>query len=102
MDKISGMALGLLVGVGAGVAAGVLFAPRKGEETRQLIKQRAMESRAKMRQRMDQQKQMVKERASQAASASRELFAKGEEMATKAEQKTRGTPAGPQTQLPAA
>jgi gas vesicle protein len=39
-DRVSGLAIGLILGV----AAGLLFAPRSGEETRATIKQKAQES----------------------------------------------------------
>jgi len=37
----SGFAVGLLVGAVLGLAVGFLFAPRPGEETRQLLKEKA-------------------------------------------------------------
>jgi len=37
----SGFAIGLLVGAVLGLAVGFLFAPRPGEETRQLLKEKA-------------------------------------------------------------
>jgi len=37
----SGFAIGLIVGAALGLAIGFLFAPRPGEETRQLLKEKA-------------------------------------------------------------
>jgi gas vesicle protein len=37
----SGFAIGLIVGAVLGLAIGFLFAPRPGEETRQLLKEKA-------------------------------------------------------------
>ncbi len=45
-DRVSGLALGLLVGV----AAGLLFAPRSGQETRDTIKKKARDSADQLRQ----------------------------------------------------
>jgi gas vesicle protein len=40
-DGSSGFGIGLMVGVVLGLAVGFLFAPRPGEETRQLLKEKA-------------------------------------------------------------
>ncbi len=40
-DRGSGFAIGLLVGAVLGLAIGFLFAPRSGEETRRLLKEKA-------------------------------------------------------------
>jgi gas vesicle protein len=37
----SGFGIGLIVGAAIGLAIGFLFAPRSGEETRQLLKEKA-------------------------------------------------------------
>jgi gas vesicle protein len=40
-DRGSGFAIGLIVGAALGLAIGFLFAPRPGEETRQLLREKA-------------------------------------------------------------
>jgi gas vesicle protein len=40
-DRGSGFAIGLLVGAALGLAIGFLFAPRSGEETRRILKEKA-------------------------------------------------------------
>jgi gas vesicle protein len=40
-DGGSGFGIGLIVGAVLGLAIGLLFAPRPGEETRQLLKEKA-------------------------------------------------------------
>lgn len=47
-DRMSGLAIGLIVGV----AAGLLFAPRSGEETRATIRQKAQDSMDQLRETM--------------------------------------------------
>jgi gas vesicle protein len=39
-DRGSGFAIGLIVGAALGLAIGFLFAPRPGEETRQILKEK--------------------------------------------------------------
>jgi gas vesicle protein len=46
-DRSSGFAIGLIVGAALGLAIGFLFAPRSGEETRQLLKDKAGVAREK-------------------------------------------------------
>lgn len=40
-DRGSGFAIGLIVGAALGLAIGFLFAPRSGEETRRILKEKA-------------------------------------------------------------
>jgi gas vesicle protein len=67
----SGSAAGLafIVGAGAGIAAGMLLAPRKGEETRQQIKDRVQKARSKAQEVATEQKDMVEQRVDQAKDA---------------------------------
>jgi gas vesicle protein len=56
------------LGLGIGVAAGILFAPKSGEETRQLIRSKADESRDYLRKRSEE----VKEAATDLVDRSRD------------------------------
>ena len=40
---VAGMVVGVMTGVTAGAALGILFAPKPGNETRQLVRERANE-----------------------------------------------------------
>jgi gas vesicle protein len=42
-DSVAGLGIGLLVGAVAGLAVGILFAPKPGSETRQMIRERAVD-----------------------------------------------------------
>ena len=42
-DQASGIAIGLVVGAVIGLAIGFLYAPKPGKETRQLVKDKALE-----------------------------------------------------------
>lgn len=53
MHKSSGSAMGFLLGLGVGAAAGILLAPRKGEETRRQLQEKAMHARDKMKHQKD-------------------------------------------------
>jgi len=44
----TGFAIGFIVGAAAGLAIGFLYAPRPGEETMELLKERAEEAREKV------------------------------------------------------
>ena len=57
-----------LLGLGMGVAVGVLFAPKSGEETREMLRSRANEGRDYLRRRSDE----VRESASDMISRGRE------------------------------
>jgi gas vesicle protein len=43
-DGAAGFGLGILMGVALGAAIGILYAPRTGRETRELIRERAQEA----------------------------------------------------------
>lgn len=67
LPSANGAAMGLLVGIGIGAAAGLLLAPRKGEETRALIRQRAMEARDRLRHQVSDTVGKAQETADKAA-----------------------------------
>ncbi len=59
-----------LLGLGMGVAIGVLFAPKSGEETRELLKSKAGEGRDYIRRKGEE----VRDSASDALSRGRDAF----------------------------
>lgn len=64
MEEKSGIGY-FLLGLGIGVAAGILWAPKSGEETRQLIADRAGEGADYLKARTEEGKQYVAQRASE-------------------------------------
>ena len=73
MQKSGGMGAGLLLALIIGVVAGLLLAPRKGEETRQLLRKKAMEARDKMKQRMTSPVKSAQQAADKAAERARDI-----------------------------
>ncbi len=54
---IAGMFVGVLTGAATGAALGVLFAPRPGSETRQVVRERANEYIGAARERVENMRQ---------------------------------------------
>lgn len=46
-NGVGGFGIGILVGAAIGLAVGILFAPRKGSETREMIGEKAMQAKDK-------------------------------------------------------
>lgn len=64
MEEKSGFGY-FLLGLGIGVAAGILWAPKTGEETRQLLADKAGESADYLKARTEEGKQYVAQRAAE-------------------------------------
>jgi gas vesicle protein len=62
MEEKSGLGY-FLLGLGIGVAAGVLWAPRAGEETRQILADKAGESADYLKSRTEEGREYVRQRA---------------------------------------
>ncbi|ATA88675.1 YtxH domain-containing protein [Capnocytophaga stomatis] len=60
MAKTGNVLLALVTGVAIGAGAGILFAPNKGEETRQKIKDSVDKKTSKMKKKMDKLAREVK------------------------------------------
>lgn len=91
----------LLVGIGAGVAAGLLLAPRSGNDTRAMLRDRAQKARTKMYETTEQEKEMVQDmkdkavrtvasKAEDAAEAGRSAAATVEQRARRASDRLKG------------
>jgi gas vesicle protein len=66
-----------LLGLGIGVAAGILFAPRPGEETRQILADKAGEGAEYLRNRAQDSSEYVKQRSDDLKQSATDLFEKG-------------------------
>ena len=58
-NKAPTMGMGFLLGIGIGAAAGILLAPRRGEETRRQIQQKAVQARDKVKGHWSKQKDEI-------------------------------------------
>ena len=66
-----------LLGLGIGVAAGVLWAPRAGDETRQIIADRANEGADYLKDRAQEGTEYVKQRKDDVRHSASDLYEKG-------------------------
>ena len=76
MEERSGFGY-FLLGLGIGVAAGILWAPRAGEETRQLIADKAGEGADYLRARAQEGSDYVRQRAEDLKGSASDLYEKG-------------------------
>lgn len=60
--KTPTMTMGFLLGLSVGAAAGMLLAPRKGEETRLQLQQKATQARDKIKHQLTRQRNKAKQR----------------------------------------
>ena len=66
-----------LLGLGIGVAAGILWAPRAGEETRQIIADKAGEGADYLKARTDEGKEYVRQRTEDVKESASDLYERG-------------------------
>ena len=76
MEEKSGFGY-FLLGLGIGVAAGVLWAPRTGEETRQLIADKAGEGADYLKNRAQESTEYVRQRTDDLKQSAAEIYEKG-------------------------
>jgi gas vesicle protein len=76
MEERSGFGY-FLLGLGIGVAAGILWAPRSGEETRQLLSDRAGDSADYLRNRAQDGTEYVKNQTENIKQTASDLYDKG-------------------------
>jgi gas vesicle protein len=66
-----------LLGLGIGVAAGLLWAPRSGEETRQILADKAGEGADYLRNRAQESQEYVRQRTDDLKHSANDLYEKG-------------------------
>jgi gas vesicle protein len=76
MEERSGFGY-FLLGLGLGVAAGVLWAPRTGEETRQLLAEKAGEGADYLKNRTGEGKEYIRQRTDDLKESASDLYEKG-------------------------
>jgi gas vesicle protein len=72
-----------LLGLGIGVAAGILWAPRTGDETRQLIADKAGEGADYLKSRASESSEYVRQRADDLKQSAADLYDKGRTTVTR-------------------
>ena len=75
MEERSGFAY-FLLGLGVGVAAGILWAPRSGDETRQLLMDKAGEGTDYLKARTDEGREYLKQRSEDIKDSASDLLDK--------------------------
>ena len=76
MEEKSGFGY-FLLGLGIGVAAGILWAPRSGEETRQIIADRAGEGADYLRTRAQDGQEYVRQRTDDLKQSASDMYERG-------------------------
>jgi gas vesicle protein len=82
MEEKSGFGY-FLLGLGIGVAAGILWAPRAGEETRQIIADKAGEGADYLKARAQEGTEYVRQRTEDVKQSASDLYEKGRTTVTK-------------------
>lgn len=82
MEERSGFGY-FLLGLGIGVAAGILWAPRAGEETRQLIADKAGEGADYLRARAQDGTEFVRQKTEDLRGSAADLYEKGRQTVSK-------------------
>lgn len=82
-DNVSSKISFFLVGLGIGAAIGVLFAPRSGEETRDLITQKAGEGREFLNERASEGKEYAARKARELRERADDLIERGKDVAAR-------------------
>jgi gas vesicle protein len=72
-----------IVGVGVGVAVGMLMAPRSGEETRQILKEKASEGKDFLSSKADESKEFVRRRGSELRESAADLIDRSKDAITR-------------------
>jgi len=80
-DRTKNMAIGVGIGTAMGVAAGILFAPKSGKETRQIIADRTSETVVNLKESVAAAKERLAASAAEKSSVLREAGQKGVEAA---------------------
>ena len=62
-----------IVGLGVGVAVGMLMAPRSGEETRKILREKADEGKDFLRSKADESKEYIRQRGSELRESASDL-----------------------------
>ena len=68
-----------IVGMGVGVAVGMLLAPRSGEETRRILREKAEEGSEYVRSRADEGKEYVRRRSTELRENATDAFERGKD-----------------------
>jgi gas vesicle protein len=80
-DRAKNLAIGAGIGIAVGGAAGVLFAPKSGKETRQIISDKAGETMTTIKENVEAAKDRISASAAAKSSRLREAGQKGVEAA---------------------
>ena len=81
-DQNSGLGY-FIVGVGVGVAVGMLMAPRSGEETRQILREKAGEGTDFIRSKTDEGKEFVRRRGTELRESASDLIDRSKDAITR-------------------